>query len=283
MERAVLMEFMISRTGRLFEEGDVGGGDAALVFGEAIAEVAGEEVVFGADADFGADHKEQECGKKEPPGRDEEAGGEQGAEQRRINWMPDEAVGAGGDEFVIGAEASVKAPLTAEGESAGPGEKRGECEEQDRERQLPKMWRSFPEAGLPQKRVSNENEEDTPTGSFIDLLGGLGFALEELEEKEGGQPEKPACGEDDVSVRGHLKGITRGESEGFAWKGHRRKKRQKPSIQRRRVASTVQVRAGRISFCKRSGAENCGRRRRVRIEEISLEVTRCAKGFCFFR
>jgi hypothetical protein len=56
---------------------------------------------------------------------------------------------------VIGAEASIDSPLTAEGSGAGPGKQTGKNEKENGERDLPGARGSFPETALPQKRVGN--------------------------------------------------------------------------------------------------------------------------------
>jgi len=129
-------------------EGDVGG-DVLLEVAELVAEARGEEVVFDADADLCASDEDQDCRNEEWRGRDEEAGAEQEAEHRCVDGMTEVTVGAGADEFVIGAKGGLESQVSSEGAGAGPGQEDGEREEEDGEGNLPGCGSSGPEMALP--------------------------------------------------------------------------------------------------------------------------------------
>ena len=118
------------RVGKLAEEGDVGGSGAAILV-EGVAEVVGEEMVFDADADLGADDEDNDGEDEEKRRRDEKAGAEEHSEHGCVDGMADETVGAPSDELMVGGKRGIETPLAAEGARRGPGKKYGEQQEED--------------------------------------------------------------------------------------------------------------------------------------------------------
>ena len=120
-----------------------------LEVAELVAETRGEKVVFDADANLCAGDEDQDCESEEKWGRHHEAGAEEKAEHRGVDGMAEEAVGAGADEFMVGAEGGVEAQMASEGAGAGPGQKSCKREEEDGERSLPGCGRPGPKRALP--------------------------------------------------------------------------------------------------------------------------------------
>jgi hypothetical protein len=171
-----------------------------LVVVELFAEVGGEEVVFYADADLRADEEDQDCDGEEDWRGEHEAGAEQEAEHRGVDRVADEAVGAGLDEFVIGAQGGVEAEVSAEGAGAGPGQERREREEENRERDAPGCGGSLPEVALPEERVGDALKEESPSCAGVAFLRGVPVPAS---NGEGQEPDQPSDEKDCVCVRWH--------------------------------------------------------------------------------
>ena len=114
--------------------------------------------------------------------------------------MTHEAIGPRHDEFVIGAEAGINAPLASEGAGARPGKENPEREEDDGENDLPGARLAQPELALPQERVADGDDHYAPASTPVDLLGGIAAAFD---EGEGRHPKKPCGDEDGVGIGGH--------------------------------------------------------------------------------
>jgi hypothetical protein len=171
-----------------------------LVVLELVAEAGGEEFVFDVDADLGAYYEDQDRWDEEDWGRDHEASAEKKAEHRRVDGVAEEAVGAGADECVIGAEGCVEAEMTAEGAGAGEGPKGGEGEEKNREGDAPGGWRGGPEMALPDEYIGCCLKHQAPAGAVIGFLRGVAVPSGDREWEE---PQGPPDREDDVSVGWH--------------------------------------------------------------------------------
>ena len=121
------------------------------------------------------------------------------------------------DEFVIGAEAGINAPLASESAGASPGKENPEREEDDGENDLPGLRLAQPELALPQYGVSHGTDHNAPACASVDVLGGIGAAFD---EGEGHHPEEPSGDENGVRVGGHgrdcsAEGIRRGACAGW--------------------------------------------------------------------
>src|SRR5882672_8125836 len=142
---------------RLLEERNVGG-DILLIPLKCIPELRGEEFVFDAHADLRAKNKHHDGKEEERQRGHHKAGGEQDAKHGRVDRMAHETIGSRHDEFVIGAEAGINAPLAAEGAGAGPRKENREREEGDGENDLPGVRLAQPELALPQERVADGDD-----------------------------------------------------------------------------------------------------------------------------
>ena len=105
---------------KLFDEWDVSW-DTPLILLEFFPELRSEEFVFDAHTNLRADEKHDESKKEERQRGHHKASGEQDAKHRGVDGMAHETIRSRRDEFVIGAEAGINAPLASEGAGARPG------------------------------------------------------------------------------------------------------------------------------------------------------------------
>ncbi len=198
---------------RLLEERDVGG-DILLIPLKCIPELRGEELVFDAHANLRAENKHHDGEKEERQRRHHKASGEQDAKHGGVDWMAHETIRSRHDEFMIGAETGVNAPLASEGAGAGPRKENPEREEHDGENDLPGLRLAQPELALPQEGVADGHDHYAPAGAPVDVLGGIATAFD---QGEGRHPKEPSGDENGVSIGGHGRdcsaaGIQRGAS-----------------------------------------------------------------------
>src|SRR5579863_8403264 len=81
---------------------------------EFAAETRAQEVVFGADADFGAGDVDDRTGDERRPAADEESHGKQHGEHSSVYRMANDRIGAGADQLMVGVEGGIETPLFAE-------------------------------------------------------------------------------------------------------------------------------------------------------------------------
>ena len=184
---------------RSLEEREVGG-DILPIALKCIPELRSEEFVLDAHANLRAD-EEHDDGKEEEGQRGhDKASGEQDAKHGGVDRMADETIRPRHDEFVIGAEAGINAPLAAEGACARPGKENPECKEGHGESHLPGVRMAQPELALPQEGVADGHDHHAPAGAPVDLLGRIAAAFD---QGEGRYPQEPSGDEKGVSISGH--------------------------------------------------------------------------------
>lgn len=188
-----------ARLPKLFDERNVSG-DIPLILLESLPELRSEEFVFDAHTNLRADEEHDEGEKEERQRGHHKASGEQDAKHGGVDGMAHETIRSGHDEFVIGAEAGINAPLASEGAGAGPGKENAQRKENDGERNLPWVWLTLPELALPQYCISHGTDHDAPPGTPVDVLGGIAAALDQSERDH---PEKPSRDENGVRVDWH--------------------------------------------------------------------------------
>jgi hypothetical protein len=204
-----------ARLPKLFDERNVSG-DIPLILLESLPELRSEEFVFDAHTNLRADEKHDEGKKEERQRGHHQASGEQDAKHGGVNGMAHETIRSRHDEFVIGAEAGINAPLAPESAGARPGKENPEREEDDGENDLPGVRMAQPELALPQYCVSHGTDHNAPAGAPVDVLGGIGAAFD---EGEGRHPKEPCGYEKGVRIGGHGRdcraGIRRGAFAGW--------------------------------------------------------------------
>lgn len=188
-----------ARLPKLFDERNVSG-DIPLILLESLPELRSEEFVFDANTNLRADEKHYERKKEERQRGHHKASGEQDAKHGGVDGMAHETIRSGHDEFVIGAEAGINAPLASEGAGAGPGKENTQREEDDGERNLPCLRLAQPEVALPQYCVSHGTDHNAPPGTPVDALRGIGAAFDQRKRRH---PKEPSGDENGVNVRGH--------------------------------------------------------------------------------
>src|SRR5215470_1781953 len=114
--------------------------------------------------------------------------------------MTYQLIGPAGHQFVIGTEAGVNPPLTSECTCTCPGKKTGEQQEEDRERDPPHWHRSLPKPVLPQQRIRDDYEQDSPAGTPIYLFRPFGVSFVNNKWR---QPDEPSCCQGGVRVDRH--------------------------------------------------------------------------------
>jgi hypothetical protein len=93
--------------------------------------------------------------------------------------MADEAVRTSGDQLMVYTETRVDTPLSSEGPGAGPRENTSQRQEENGKAEPPKWWLGGPKVALPQKRIGDALQRNSPAGAPVQLCGCFGIPLGE--------------------------------------------------------------------------------------------------------
>src|SRR6266478_2453270 len=131
-------------------------------------------------------HEQHRRDQQDGHGCYQKACAEQQGQHGSVDRMSNDTVGTGAHKLVVCIETGIDSPLAAKGARTSPGKESGKREEKQRTSQTPKAERSCPETVLPQKRIGQDHEQDTPTRTWIEFLrcGGISLDQEEWNEPD---------------------------------------------------------------------------------------------------
>src|SRR5579859_7770720 len=181
----------------LFHEGNISG-DALLILQKGAAELRRQQPVFNAHANFRANHKQDNRWSEKPPRSHQKSRPQQHAKHRSVNGMPYKAIRSGHDQFMIRVQSRIEAPLSAQSARAGPGHQRGNRNKQNGKCNLPSLRRALPELPLPQKRIADCLEYDSPACALVDISRLRPFTPQQEKRSD---PDHPSYSQNLVYIR----------------------------------------------------------------------------------